>query len=368
MQVALSFIHESRNYPEHDFHIILGKKISRFVDESLFPENYFFYKLNYRPAERLLRFSNPAKDLIKLEKRINPDVVFTTSGPSYWRPKAPHLLGFNLGHYVYQDSPFFQVINLSDRIVWKIKEYMHKFFLRRDADAYIVQTDDVNKRLRRWIKNENVYTVTNTASHFYSQVNNHDKKLPLKNENEFRFLIFTSYYRHKNLEILHALIRELDENIKHRIKFILTLQDIEFNRLFPENSKSRHNIINIGPIPASEGPSLYKECDALFLPSLIECFSANYPEAMMMGKPIVASDLSFSRDICREAALYYSPLDAKDAARKICRMVESEKIRNHLIEEGYKRINEFDNAQVRAKKIINLCEKLLLKSINKVHF
>ncbi len=35
------------------------------------------------------------------------------------------------------------------------------------ADAWVVQTDDANQRLRRWIGSERVYTVPNTVSEAY---------------------------------------------------------------------------------------------------------------------------------------------------------------------------------------------------------
>src|SRR5690606_18410540 len=91
-----------------------------------------------------------------------PDVVFTTSGPSYWRPQAPHLMGYNLPHYIYTDSPYFNIISTKERLKWKLKGAVVKKFTRTDADAYVVQTDDVKDRLKKWIKKDKIFTVSNT--------------------------------------------------------------------------------------------------------------------------------------------------------------------------------------------------------------
>src|SRR5690606_14976262 len=92
---------------------------------------------------------------------------FTTSGPAYWKPKTSHLMGYNLPHYIYEDSPFFKKIASLKRIKWKLKGKVVQFYTRRDAQAYVTQTDDVNQRLRKWIKSDNVFTVSNTyGSHF----------------------------------------------------------------------------------------------------------------------------------------------------------------------------------------------------------
>ena len=64
-------------------------------------------------------------------------------------------------------------------------------------------------------------------------------------------------------------------------------------------------------------PKLYNQADAMFLPTLLETFSASYPEAMKMERPILTSDLDFAKDICGDAALYFNPLDSYDIANKI---------------------------------------------------
>ena len=65
----------------------------------------------------------------------------------------------------------------------------------------------------------------------------------------------------------------------------------------------------------TECPSLYEQADVMFQPTLLECFSATYPEAMKMQRPIVTTDIEFAHGLCGPAAHYYSPLSAEDAAR-----------------------------------------------------
>ena len=82
-------------------------------------------------------------------------------------------------------------------------------------------------------------------------------------------------------------------------------------------------IINVGPIRIEEAPSLYKECDAMFLPTLLECFSASYVESMKMEKPILTSDMGFAWTVCNNAAIYFDPMDANDIAAKIIELFNS---------------------------------------------
>ena len=178
VQVAKSFLEECRNHPEHTYHVVLGDMLDRLIDRNTFPDNFYFYSIGFRPATRVLHYKSRNRFFKKLEADIEPDVVFTTSGPAYWRPKAPHLAGYNLPHYIYRDSPYFEKISPFKRLKWDLKGRFISYFFKHDADAYVVQTDDVNQRLRRWLGTESVYTVTNTCSEDYRNPKSVNDKLP----------------------------------------------------------------------------------------------------------------------------------------------------------------------------------------------
>jgi glycosyltransferase involved in cell wall biosynthesis len=152
------------------------------------------------------------------------------------------------------------------------------------------------------------------------------------------------------------VIEELKNRGKGKFKFILTIDSENFRRIF--NGVCEEHVTNIGPVKPEECPSLYNECDVMFLPTLAECFSASYPEAMVMKKPIITTDLGFARNICQEAALYFKPTDPVSAADAIVRLIENQQLVNKLIINGLSRVKEFDDALERARKILNICQKL----------
>ena len=83
-----------------------------------------------------------------------------------------------------------------------------------------------------------------------------------------------------------------------------------------------HRVINVGPVSINQCPALYHYCDALFLPTLLECFSASYVEAMYFKKMIFTSDLPFAHTVCDDSAIYFDPYDANDICDKIISGVE----------------------------------------------
>ncbi|EIM77258.1 glycosyltransferase [Nitritalea halalkaliphila LW7] len=236
---------------------------------------------------------------------------------------------------------------------------MHYYYFKRDAVAYVVQTDDVNTRVRKALRTHDVHTVTNNHSSFYLQKNLPQvRKLPKKIPYEFRLLTLTSYYPHKNLELINALIPLLLKKGCTNIKFILTLKETDFQKYMQPHP----NLVNVGPLLPQECPALYQECDAMFLPSLAECFSASYPEAMVMRKPIITADLGFARSICGDAALYFTPKDAAAAAEVILQLYADEALQQDLVEKGIKQLPLFDQPKERAQKYLTLAKKYIKKN------
>ena len=358
IQVALSFIYECRKFPAHEYHIWVGPGIRKSLKEEDFPDNFHFEYFDFGSIS--LRTTFQINQTLQVtEKSIQPDVVISTSGPTYFQSKAPQIIGYNLGLYIYPESPYMKNRLPSQKMKNWLKKMVHFYFFRRDAAAYVVQTDDVNQRVRNALNSEKVYTVTNTHNHFYHNWKTFPPKLAAKRKNVFRFISISSWYSHKNLDLIPKIQEVLQCQGISNVEFVLTLEPWDFYQKLMRGRKIP-GIHNVGPIPPEECPSLYQECDALFLPTLAECFSASYPEAMKMGKPIITTDLGFARSICGEAALFYEAKNAKEAARQIKRLIKDIGLQQKLITKGNEQLKTFDTSKERASKYIELCEKLAI--------
>jgi len=351
IQVALSFINECKAFTQHEYHVWVGHGVGKSIQTKEFPENFHFYNfdfgvINFKTIKAIQNKLSP------LEDQINPDVIISTSGPTYFHSKAPQIIGFNLPLYIYPESPFVKDMSIKDKLKLGLKKKAHFYYFKRDATAYVTQTDDVNQRVRKALKTQKVHTVTNTASNYYKDWANFPNKLPQKPKATWRFICVSSYYKHKNLEIIPQVLDILKKKDINSVEFVLTLKDSDYKTHIGEHSK----ILNVGPIKPAECPSLYNECDALFLPTLAECFSASYPEAMMMKKPIITTDLGFAKSICGNAALYFEPKNAKAAAAEIEKLITHQNLQNTLIQQGKEQLTKFDNPEDRARKYLELCE------------
>lgn len=356
LQVANSFIQELKSIPEHEYHIFLSKTAGKQIDRVSFPANFHFYDIPLRPGSGLSAYLKMNKLFQNLENEIKPDCVFTTSGPSYWRPKSPHMAGFNLPHFLYPESPYLKNISLYRKLRWKFKTLSWKHWFIKQIDALVVQTDDVNERVSKLLNIKKVYTVSNTCSSHYYNSKEFPNKLPERFENEIRLISISSFYYHKNLTIINKLIPILEREGLNNIRFILTLPEDVYQKEFTEDAKKI--IYNVGHVKVEECPSLYKESDVLFLPTLLECFSASYPEAMLMEKPILTTDMSFARTVCRDAAIYFDPMNPEEIVSKIKMLLGSNNLQQELIEKGLARVKDFNSARERAEAYLQHCENL----------
>lgn len=363
IQVAHSFINECIKFPDNEYHIFLCKKLSEQIDIHKFDDNFHFYSILNAPSYFSIDGIKAIKTLNKLEYKITPDCVFSIFGPTYWTPKSPHLMGFAIAHFIYPDSPFYQIIPKSEKFKWNIHKFAKGYFFKRNASYFHVESEDVRIRLAEYLKVniQNIYTVFNTYHSEYTNGNRNNELILSNNSRDFRIVCISAYYTHKNLEILNKVIPLLKKDGLNNLKFILTIEDQFFEKIFIPTAKSQ--IINIGPIDIKKCPQLYDECDASFLPTLLECFSANYPESMIMGKPILTSDLSFARGICGNAALFFNPLNEFDIVNKIRELYNNKELYNKLVKAGEERVKIYPNAEKRAEKYLSICQKISKKNI-----
>ena len=356
VQVAVSFINYLHFFPNHTFLVIVSKTLSEeVIIEGKSNIKFIIYDEKPSVIKSLTGYN---KKLSKIESDFNPNAVFTLFGASYWRPKNKHLVGFARPDFVYYDSPFFKIIDLKYKILNKLLYFFQINDFKNNSDYIVTENEDVTNRLKRIFKTKNITTVTN----YYNQVFEHetmwDKSIVLDSDkNSFKLLTISANYPHKNLKIIQKIIPILISKYPNfKFKFYLTLEKDAFEIDFL--NKYSNNIKFLGKVTVHQCPFLYQQVDAMFLPTLLECFSASYAEAMYMKKPILTSNLNFATGICEDAAMYFNPLEPEDIANKIFEIYQNKQLYNDLIVKGKKRIASFDSFSERAIKYIKILENI----------
>lgn len=363
-QVATSFLYECLSLNDsNEYHVFLGEKVENSINKELFDSRFHFYSLPIKPLAIGRGGMSAIIQMKKLESIIKPDAVFTVFGPAWWRPKAKHLQGYAHPYYIYPEGPYLKLLNVKERLKVNLLKYIYCYFLKRGGRYFVTETEFVSSRLRKLLdlQYDSVFTASNTCNSFFREFKD-DKRislLPRKNKDEFRFISLCTLQGHKNLSILNKVIPLLKQKGYSNIKFILT---IEHNLLQSSFIREvRDNIVNVGRILPSDCPYLFNECDALFLPTLAECFTANYPEAMSLSKPILTSNLPFAIDVCQNAALYFDPLDEVDICDKIITIVKNENLRSEIVNNGKSVLKTFLTPRERALKYLEILNIIIKK-------
>lgn len=352
LQVASSVIREFAKYPEHEVSVILSPQVATQFDAEI-PGNITFFPVKKSPAPLLSRMVT-VKRLNQIEKQVAPDVVFTVFGPSYWTPRAPHLLGFANGAMINPDSRFVRSQPLLRQLVLFLGNRYRMHYVKKNAGNYVVETADAARRLSLYgkIDPDVISLVGNTCHDVFNDFVNTNAQAKLVGDTTFRLLTVSADLPSKNLSLIQRVLDALpDEDLC----FIVTLPPKSFNA---QIRKGERRVENVGPVPIHHCPDLYRRCDAVFLPSLLETFSANYPEAMVSMRPIIASDMPFSRALCGEAAEYFDPFDVTDAARAVLKVKGDIARRKQLIVAGKNQLLKFPSPAQRAQQYLEILGRM----------
>jgi glycosyltransferase involved in cell wall biosynthesis len=353
LQVAHSFLYELKElHFEHQYIVVVSAYLAYQINFTDFPSNFKFYNYTQK-ASALKCITGKDAFLDDLEQTYNPKVVFTIFGPSYWQPNAPHFCGFARPHYIYKTSPYFNSLSLKEKVKLRLMEFFHMYDFKNNNEALITENDDVSEILKQRV-NQRVFTVSNTFNQIFEDKSKWDTKTLLDiPENVVKMLTISANYPHKNLDVIKKLVPFIKSNFPDfKFVFILTITAEEFG--IDHSDLLNENIIFLGKVTIKQCPSLYHQSDFLFLPTLLECFSASYLEAMCMQKPILTSNLSFATGICGDAASYFDPIDINDIANKIVDLSSDIAYQKELVEKGKVRLTHFYSSKERAQKYIEI--------------
>lgn len=168
-------------------------------------------------------------------------------------------------------------------------------------------------------------------------------------------------YPHKNLEFLVPLEREL-ARLGTNVRFALTLSEAEWVGI---SEDLRRISINAGVIPVNAVADFFAQCDAAIFPSLLESYSATPLEAMATNGLLFASERPFVRDVCREAAAYFDPLDPVSCAHTVASVLNDTVKQAHYRQLANSRVRELPDAKSRALRFVEVAASELRDSRQK---
>lgn len=348
LQVTQSICHEIKRFKQHRILLALSSFIN--IDGFLEITNEVVIRYNIKNNWQTLLLGRD-KILDRLVEQEHVDAVLTVFGPSRWRPRVPHLCGFARAQLLKDVNPSVNH-NFREKLMYRVWTWG----FRRSSDTFYTENAYISDMLPKLIKGAKVYTVTNYYNQVFDQSEKWKRNIKLPEFDGVTCLSVSSPSSHKNFGIIEGVVRYLREvHPDFNVRFVLTFSE----QNWPMAEEVRDSILYVGKTEVSECPYLYEQADIMFMPTLLECFTATYPEAMRMEVPIVTTDLEFARGLCGEAACYYSALDAKAAAEAIYKVTTDKEFAKQLIASGKEQLKKFDNYEQRVDKLIGILEEMV---------
>jgi glycosyltransferase involved in cell wall biosynthesis len=308
------------------------------------------------------------KKLKNLSVALNIDLVYTMAGPAYVRFSSRHLQGISNGYITHADWESFR---LRKGLVKTLKYYAHvaiQFFYTLNASDFVFQTEyakDTFKK-RSKIKEKRLNVIPNAFDlnlrDYFNQETN-----TIKNSKESEITIFCpgAGHLHKGFQFIPEIAYQLQRISDKKFKFVLTLP---FDSQFWLHIKSeierlnlKECIINHGPYKYTNLKNLLKTCNIVFVPSLLETFSASYLEAMCAKKKLVAADKNFAREVCRNYATYTNPQDGLSTAKAFNKVFANINISKDELALSNEILSNYGNQDQRFEKILALINNLISK-------
>ena len=346
LQVAQSVCAQLGQYKKHRFVVV----VSSYINEIEAADNVETVRYDIKNnLSTLLLGRDKTLDGIVRDKGI--EAVLTIFGPSRWRPRCKHLCGFARAQLLLK-NPLQKELSWRERLNYRIWTWGFK----RSGNIFYTENKYISDMLPRLLgRKMKVYTVSNYYNQVFDQPEkwSRDKKLPAFDG--VTMLTVSSTASHKNLKIMIPVSEYLEKHYPDfHFRFVLTCKPEALN----VTEHLLGHFVFVGKVDVSECPNLYEQADIMFMPTLLECFTATYPEAMRMGVPIVTTDLEFARGLCGDAACYYSAINVEAAAKAICKVATDKVYAAKLVDNGKEQLKKFDNYEQRADKLIGILEKI----------
>ncbi|MCX6620788.1 MAG: glycosyltransferase, partial [Acidobacteria bacterium] len=234
---------------------------------------------------------------------------------------------------------------------WRVRVAALRWFFRRSlrcADAVIVQTGMMREYVRAIEGCPDCVAVLPKAvlsspDDPGESISPRLASLLDKDSGLFTALYVAGDTPHKNHSLLASIMRICSERAIP-VRLVVTLNSEEWSRAGGPSAKhltGSGRVIPAGWIPKGQLRDLYTRVDWCVMPSLLESLSSSHLEAMQWGRPQVAADLPYARDLCGDAAVYADVRDPYSWVACLERLRSEPDLGTRLVAHGFARLKAF---------------------------
>lgn len=316
------------------------------------------------PVRRLLWEQTVWRRIVVSHK---PDVLFSSANFGLLAPPVPQVLLVREGGLF---DPFY-LTNVAPSL--HIKPIFHRIARRkliiasgRASDMVITPTETMKDMLVSWAGDLEGRVHKNQYGTLSGLFRPESDPRKWKQDGVLKLLLVSAYYPHKQPGLVSEAVKLLnDKGCRCHLTLTMDMQQIAGTRggaqdyFLLNKGIERGQVSMLGHVPYDRLPDLYRSHDLFVFPSLSETFGHPLAEAMSTGTPIVASDTPVHREVCRDAAEYFSALLPSDLARCIENLDADPDRRRMLSEKGQRQVESDFMWEDHVDRLLENFEKVL---------
>jgi len=355
------FIKNALNCKEFDWVFAISRPVKDLLEKwNISTENMHLFETS--PA----RSSQGRRRLLNLSEEFNVDCIYTMAGPAYIRFKRKHIMGISNPYYTHADFQGFRVGRNFIQIVKLLLLFLYVAFYIRRADFFIFQTNQSMQGFcRRFlIRKDKTAVIPNAIGNEFKEHFKAVNRSFIDTSKTINIFCPAAAYPHKVIHLIPKIASDLInvEGSNYKFKFIITIdKESKYYKQILRNVrklKIEESIENIGKYSYSDSIKLHEMADVIFVPSIVETFSASYLEAFAAKKTLIVADKNFAHDICKNGAVYVNPFNSNQTAQRISNLISNESLQADLVSEGNKILNQYRDQENRYKTIIKYLKKI----------
>jgi glycosyltransferase involved in cell wall biosynthesis len=320
------------------------------------------------------RFLREQLSLPGLIRQSAAQVLLSAGNFALWRSPVPQILLSR--NSLYTSSDFYRDVRARhDYRIWAdthLKAWLARRSIMR-ADLTVAPSAAFAQELSRWSGRKVVVLHHGFDPEAFT---NHATPLPehvhaqlIQAKDALRLLFVSHYNYYRNFETLLRAMPILRNRLKlKKVRLFLTCTldsaknpgayRAESASLLAHDLRQSGEIVELGTVPYRSLHHLYRACHIYVTPAYAESFAHPLVEAMSSGLPVAASDLPVHREICGDAALYFSRFSPEELAERVLQIGQSPELAKELSTHGLRRAREFSWSE-HVERLIVLARELL---------
>ena len=309
-----------------------------------------------------------ARDRLKtLSIVLKADLVYTMAGPSYVRFDCLHVQGIS--------DPYATHAQVADflygrSVIGAVAKFLSSWYKKKYwclADALIFQTEFSKQQfiLKNRIDQQPCFVVPNAIDEDLLGDEKKTSQGDWARRTEHIVLCPGEDYPHKALGTIPyvAQASRRSNEAQDAFKFRLTLDpgSASWRRITATAKRLGVDdlITTTGRYSYANVRDIFDNVGIVYVPSILEVFSASYIEAFAVGRPLLCADRNFARDVCGNAAAYVDPLQPSEVVRAMQQLVNDTQKVSEICHEGIQRLKFFGGQEIRYERITACLESLV---------